>query len=42
VLEVAADTANGTVTGLDGLGLQPLEFEMLEMFFVIALEFSLG
>jgi hypothetical protein len=41
VLEVGADAANGATIGFDGLGLQPLELEVLEMLFVIALEFSL-
>lgn len=42
MLEVAADAADGAGIGLNGLGLQPLELEMLQMLVVIALEFSFG
>jgi hypothetical protein len=35
VVEVVADAANGARVGLDGLGLQPLELEVLEMRLVL-------
>jgi hypothetical protein len=41
VLEIITDAANCATIGFDGFGLEPLELEMLQVLFVIALEFSL-
>ncbi len=41
VREIVTDTANGATIGFDGFGLEPLELEVLQVLFVIALEFSL-
>ena len=41
VLEIITDAANCATIGFDGFGLEPLELEVLQVFFEIALEFSL-
>jgi hypothetical protein len=38
MVEIGPDAAEGAGVGLDGLGLQPLELELLEMGLVMVLE----